>query len=167
MGASATNLRRSRPGIDSVVATMMVVAVTVVASLAVSGFVFGALGKSQIVARVAVTGTALPASDFTAGGLNTNATCSTLSSAAYITLTNTGTGRATLAGITITWAGGKNAYTISGSCSVGTSGSADSTQFVVFPPTTQMTPSAITGQTYTGTITLSNGARLLFTSTWQ
>jgi hypothetical protein len=28
-------------------------------------------------------------------------------------------------------------------------------------------PSAISGQTYTGTVTLSNGAQLLFTGTWQ
>jgi hypothetical protein len=52
-------------------------------------------------------------------------------------------------------------------CSIGASGSTTATTYLVFPATSKITPSAVSGQTYTGTVTLSNGAQLLLTGTWQ
>ncbi len=84
-----------------------------------------------------------------------------------MSLTNTGTGSAAVATVSITWGGSNTAFTVSGACNIGASGSTTATTFIIFPSTTKITPSAAAGQVYTGTVTLSNGAQLLFTGTWQ
>jgi hypothetical protein len=70
-------------------------------------------------------------------------------------------------GISIAWAGGNTAYTVSGTCNVGASGSGTATIYIIFPAYNTITPSAIVGLTYTGTVTLSDGEKILFTGTWQ
>ena len=156
-----------RAAISPIIATVLVIAVTLIASVAVGGFVYGIFGEGENSAQVAVTGTALLAVDFQTGSAGTAFTCASTSSAAYLTLTNTGTGQASVATISITWAGGNTAYTLTGTCNIGASGSTTATTYIIFPATTKITPSAIAGQTYTGTVTLSNGAQLLLTGTWQ
>jgi hypothetical protein len=119
--------------------------------------------------QVAVTGTALLAADFLTGGSTDTFTCATSPSQSYLTLVNTGADSASVASISVTWGGGNTAYTLSGSCNIGASGSAPSwaTAYVNFPATSTLTPSAIAGQTYGGVVTLSNGAQLLFIGTFQ
>jgi flagellin-like protein len=156
-----------RRAISPIIATVLIIAVTLIASVAIGGFVFGIFAQGQNSAQVAVTGTALLGADFLTGGTTKTFTCATSSSLAYLTLTNTGTGSASVATISLTWAGGNTAYTVSGTCNIGASGSATATTYIIFPATSQITPSAIAGQTYTGTVTLSNGAQLLLTGTWQ
>jgi flagellin-like protein len=156
-----------RRAISPIIATVLIIAVTLIASVAVSGFVFGIFGEGENSAQVAVTGTALMAADFQAGGSTLSFTCASSSSAAYLTLTNTGSGSASVSTISITWAGGNTAYTGPTNCNVGPSGSSTSTTYIIFPNTSTVSPSAISGQTYTGTVTLSNGAQLLLTGTWQ
>ncbi len=152
---------------DSILATVLVVAVTLAASLAVSGFVFGVAGHAQDSAQVTVTGSALLSTDFTSASATTTFTCASPSSGSYVAITNTGTVSSSVTTLTITWAGSNTAYAPSGACNVGAKGSGSASTYVNFPATTKMTPSAIAGQTYTGTVTLSNGASLLFTGTWQ
>src|SRR6266550_402820 len=156
-----------RRAISPIIATVLIIAVTLIASVAIGGFVFGIFAQGQNSAQVAVTGTALLAGDFLTGGSTTSFTCASTSSLAYLTLTNTGTGSASVATISLTWAGGNSAYTRSGTCNIGASGSTTATTYLIFPITTKITPNAISGQTYTGTVTLSNGAQLLLTGTWQ
>jgi flagellin-like protein len=158
---------KSRRAISPIIATVLIIAVTLIASVAIGGFVFGIFAQGQNSAQIAVTGTALLGANFLTGGTTTTFTCATTSSASYLTLTNTGTGSATVATIAITWAGGNTAYTLSGTCNIGASGSTTATSYIIFPTTTKITPSAVAGQVYTGTVTLSNGAQLLMTGTWQ
>jgi len=158
---------RKRKAISPIIATVLVIAVTMIASVAVGGFVFGIFAQGQNSAQVAVTGTALLAAYFLNGGSTQTFTCATSASPAYLTLTNTGSGSASVATMSLTWAGGNTAYTLSGTCNIGASGSATATTYIIFPATTKTTPSAIAGQSYTGTVTLSNGAQLLLTGTWQ
>jgi flagellin-like protein len=160
-------MHREGRAISPILATVLVVVVTLIASVAVSGFVFGVFGQAENSAQVAVTGTALLAADFKSAGTTTTFTCATTSSQAYLTLTNTGSAGASITAVTIAWAGGHGGYTLSGACSVGASGSGTATTYIVFPATTQIAPTASTGQAYTGTVALSNGAQLLFTGTWQ
>jgi flagellin-like protein len=136
-----------RRAISPIIATVLIIAVTLIASVAIGGFVFGIFAQGQNSAQVAVTGTALLA--------------------ANLTLTNTGSGSASVSTISFTWAGGNTAYTGPTGCNIGASGSATATTYLLFPGTSTITPSAISGQTYTGTVTLSNGAQLLLTGTWQ
>jgi hypothetical protein len=146
---------------------VLIIAVTLIASVAIGGFVFGIFAQGQNSAQIAVTGTALLATYFTATGSTMTFTCSTASSGAYLTVTNTGTGSVASATISITWGGINTAYTLSGVCIMGASGSATSTLYIIFPATTKIPLSAVAGQTYTGTVILSNGAQLLLTGTWQ
>jgi flagellin-like protein len=156
-----------RRAISPIIATVLIIAVTLIASVAVGGFVFGLFSEGQNSAQIAVTGTAFLASSFQASGTTKTFSCATTSSASYLTLTNTGTGSVASATVSIVWAGANTAYVLSGLCIVGASGSSTSTTYIIFPATTQLVPSAATGQVYTGQITLSNGAQLLFTGTWQ
>jgi flagellin-like protein len=157
-----------RNAVSPIIATVLIIAVTLIASVAIGGFVFGIFAQGQNSAQVAVTGTALLAANFLTTNAGKTFTCASSSSAAYLTLTNTGSGSASVATVAITWAGGNSAYTLlSGVCSIGASGSTTATTYLVFPATSKITPSAVSGQTYTGTVTLSNGAQLLLTGTWQ
>ena len=156
-----------RRAISPVIATVMIIAVTLIASVAIGGFVFGIFTQGQNSAQIAVTGTALLATYFTAGGTTTTFTCATASSGSYLTVTNTGTGSVASATISITYGGINTAYNLSGVCIIGASGSVTSTTYIIFPATTRIPLTAVAGQTYTGTIILSNGAQLLLTGTWQ
>ncbi len=159
--------KKKRRAISPNVATVLIIAVTLIASVAIGGFVFGILSQGQNPAQIAVTGTELLAADFLSTGATATFTCAAAPSLAYLTLTNTGTGSPFISTVSITWVGGNTAYTPSGACTIGASGSATATTYVIFAATTRITPSAIAGQTYTGTITLSNGAQLLLTGIWQ
>ena len=158
--------RHRRRAVDSMVATVLTVVVALAASIAASGFVFGVMGRAQDPGRVAVTGTVLLANYFTAHGNTSTFTCASSASGAYLILTDFGTGTVTVTGVSITWADGITAYLPSGGCDVGASGSTNSTQYLLFPATTTLNVDAATALTYTGTVTLSTGAQLLFTGTW-
>jgi flagellin-like protein len=158
---------RDKRAISPIIATVLIIAVTLIASVAIGGFVFGIFAQGQNSAQVAVTGTALIAALFTAANAGTTFTCATSSSLAYLTLTNTGSGSTSVASVSLSWAGGNTAYTLSGTCNIGASGSSTSTSYIIFGIFTHISPSATAGQSYTGTVTLSNGAQLLLTGTWQ
>ncbi len=163
--------QKRRRALSTILATVITVAVAVVASIAVSGFVFGILGLVQNPGQIVVTGTVLPAAAFTASGTLTSFSCASTSAIPYLTLTNTGTGAAIITGVTITWAGTNNAFAAPPSCKIGASGTPTSTTYLNFVAASHLSATgavdAVPGQAYTGTITLSNGAHLLFTGIWQ
>lgn len=151
---------------DTIVATVLVVCVTLVAALAVSGLVFAVLGGSRDAPGVAVTGVALVATDFTSGGTGDTFTCTSGVSGSYLKLSNTGTGSAFVEGVVLTWAGGSSGFTPVGSCPIDASGSPTSNTYLEFTPGARMAVDAVEGQAFTGTVTLSDGAQLLLTGTW-
>jgi len=156
-----------RKAISPIIATVLIIAVTLIAAVAIGGFVFGIFGTASQSAQVSVTNTALLGTDFTAAGTATY-TCKTAATAGLtLTLTNIGTAGATVTGATITWAGANNAFTDATTCTVGAAGSATATTYIVFTSPALVTIAAVSGQTYSGTVTLSNGAALLFTGTWE
>ena len=73
--------------------------------------------------------------------------------------------------MTIGWAGTNSAFTVSGACTIGALGSPSSTLYLNFPSSNKLTApgatGAISGLTYTGTITLSGGVKILFTGIWE
>jgi len=161
-----------RKAISPIIATVLIIAVTLIASVAIGGFVFGIFGQSQNSALVAVTGTSLLAADFAANPVPTIFSCVTATpTIPYLTVTNTGSGSATIASVAITWAGTNNAFSAGGACNIGASGTTSSTSYLDFAAASHLTATgamnAVSGQSYTGTITLTNGAQLLFTGTWQ
>src|SRR2546427_7304057 len=95
---------RRRRAISPIIATVLIIAVTLIASVAVGGFVFGIFAQGQNSAQIAVTGTALLALNFLSTNAGKTFTCASSSSAAYLTLTNTGSGSSSIAAISLTWA---------------------------------------------------------------
>ncbi len=163
---------RGRRAISPIVATVLIVAVTLVASVAIAGFVFGIFSTQSNTAQVSVTAQALLASGFLTGGTAINAVCNVASGTNQMTLSNTGTAAATATSVSITWAGTTTSFAVTAPCTVTAAGLVGSTTagnpiFVIFGATNKLTPSAVSGGTYTGTVTLSNGAVLLFTGTFQ
>jgi flagellin-like protein len=160
---------QKKRAISPIIATVLIIAVTLIAAVAIGGFVFGIFGSASATANVQVTGASSPATDFTnVAPYTTTFTCSpTTQTPAYFTLTNTGTASATVTGITITWAGASNVFTPAAACSVGAAGSPTATQYLSVGATAKLTVGAISGQTYSVTVTLSNGASILYTGTFQ
>ena len=123
-------------------------------------------------AQIAVTGTALLASDFTANASPTNFVCVTANpTAPFLVVTNTGAGSAGIISISITWAGSNSVFSPGAACNIGASGTATATTYIDFAAASHLTApgatSGIAGQTYTGAVTLTNGLQSLFTGTWQ
>ena len=165
-----TNERGKRGGIGPAVATIIVVLIVCALGLGIVEMQTSSSSggqKSPNAAQVEVTGTALLAANFLSGGTTKTFTCATTSAGSYLTLTNTGSGRFSVSTISFAWEGGNTAYAGPTSCNIGAQGSATATIYLLFPATSTISPSAISGQRYTGTVSLSNGAQLLFTGTWQ
>jgi len=161
-----------RRAISPIIATVLIIAVTLIAAVAIGGFVFGIFGSASSSAQVAVTSQNLVAADLLVANTAAAPTCSVTGAADDLTLTNTGTAATSVTGVTITWAGAVNSFAISGICTVTAAGNAGATTAgnpisVLFTATNMLTTSAVTGQTYTGTVTLGNGAVLLFTGTFN
>jgi flagellin-like protein len=160
-----------RKAISPIIATVLIIAVTLIAAVAIGGFVFGIFGTSSQSAQIQVTTAALAHADFTTGGAGTAVTAcgNAVPATSYMTLTNSGTAGATVTGVSLTWAGATNPYTLPAGCTVGAAGSTGSTGATVYLTfaSEKIATLVVAGQTYSGTITLSNGAQLLFTGTWQ
>jgi len=172
--------RHSRRAISPIVATVLIVAVTLVASVAIAGFVFGIFASQGNTAQIAVTGTALKSTDFTsvAGATARLFSCLAAGSSA-ITVTNTGSAGAYVTGVSLNWAGQTATFSIIAAeasnaanlCNVGPAGTTTATfkiQFAtgqnVFGGANGVT--AAVGGSFTGTVTTSNGAVLLYAGTF-
>ena len=146
---------------------MIIVVVTLIAAVAVGGYIVGTIGQSQNTAQVGVTGTFLKGGDFQAAGTTAAFSCISSALGSWISVANYGSSVSFVTGVTITWAGGGNTFSPSGTCPVGPAGSGDSTTYLAFPPTTEVGVDAIGGQSFTGSVSVSNGAVILFSGSWQ
>jgi flagellin-like protein len=156
-----------RKAISPIIATVLIIAVTLIAAVAIGGFVFGIFGSSSATANVSVTASNFAAANFQTTGAGGTVTCvSTAESGSYLTLTNSGTAAGTVTGLTITWAGSTNSWAVPAGCNVGAAGSPSATLYLEIA-TPALTQAASSGQTYSATVTMSNGAGLLYTGTWQ
>jgi len=142
---------------------VLIIAVTLIAAVAIGGFVFGIFGTASQTAQIAVTTVTAPKADFAAAGTTFSCATTAIGAAtnAYLVLTNTGTAAATATVVTVTWAGQNNAFTPAAACSIGAAGSATATTYINLLAGATLTTGAVTGQTFQGTVTLSNGAEVL------
>ncbi|MEM3186087.1 MAG: type IV pilin N-terminal domain-containing protein [Conexivisphaerales archaeon] len=155
--------------ISPVIATVILIAITLIAAVAIGGFVFGLFGSFTKNAQVTVIGvSASSGTSTTAKALCYPSTSKSLSGSGAdfinVTLTNTGTGATNVTSISVTFGG--QTYTdatLSGSCFIGASGSNNSTLTVSFTPGASSNP----GEQFTGTVSLANGAELPFTGTFS
>src|SRR2546430_1131485 len=121
------------------------------------------------VAQVAVTATAMKAADFLAAGQSTGFTCGS-ADGSYLTLTNSGTAPASVTSMTLVVAGVSNTFALTaGICTVAAVGAAANTpQSLLFVARqAHTTVNAVAGNAFSGTVTLNNGAVLIFAGTFQ
>jgi len=134
-----------RGGISPVLATVLLIAITLIASVAIAGFVFGLFGTFTSTAQVS------------AGTV----TCSGTPEVCIIPLQNIGSGNTAVTGIcNLAFAGGPyvgTAVMTSGNLGAGSSGVASCTA----PGSAH----AASGTEITGSISLGNGAYVLFAGT--
>jgi len=119
-----------------------------------------------------VTSQDLLAADFLSTDGATPLTCSVSGAASDLTLTNTGTDAASVSGVTITWAGALNYFSVSGTCIVepaGDTGAADDGNpvSILFSSINHVGTNAVAGQKYTGAVELGNGAELDFNGSFK
>jgi flagellin-like protein len=156
-----------RKAISPIIATVLIIAVTLIAAVAIGGFVFGIFGSSSNSAQVQVTGIALVANTESSAGTDA-VSCVTYAAGNSLTLTNTGTAATTVTGVSITFGGAVYTYTVTG-CTVtpagkaGVNGAGNPLNLVL---TGDSITTATSGASYTGTVTMGNGAILIFAGTF-
>ncbi|MDG6921424.1 MAG: type IV pilin [Nitrososphaerota archaeon] len=150
-----TNVKR-RKAISPVIATVILIAITLIAAIAIAGFVFGLFGSFTSVARLAVAGTSISASSPATG---------------TITVQNTGTANAAITSVTLVYGGvtyiasipttDQAALTVTAGSSFSLSLSATG---ITFSPTLV---AASSGQAFSGSLGASNGGSISFTGTFS
>jgi len=134
--------RKSKKGISPVLATVLLIAITLIAAIGVGGFVFGLFGTFTSTAQVSA-------------GV---ATCSGTPEVCTLVLQNTGSGNTAITGVcNMNFAGGSyisTAALVSGSLKAGNIGTVTCTG----PGSQHAAP----GSQITGYVTLGNGAEVLF-----
>jgi len=165
------NGKYGRKAISPIIATVLIIAVTLIAAVAIGGFVFGIFGSSSNSAQVAVTGQNLLSASLAGAAGGGSPTCATGSATNSITLSNTGTAAASATSVAITYAGVVTTFTITGTCNVTPAGQVGGAAgngnplTVSFIAADHIGAGATVGQVYSGTVTMSNGAVLIFTGT--
>lgn len=165
-------ISNKRNAISPIIATVLIVAATLIAFAAVAGYIFGVLGQGSSVAQVQVTSSALRAADYKAAGTTATFDCKSTSTGSYLILTNSGTAAATVTGVSIQWAGASNAFTVKASptispCTVSAAGGTNANMYLFFATTSTLSVDGVTGQSYQGTVTFSNGETATFTGSFQ
>src|SRR5689334_2143472 len=81
----------TRRAISPIIATVLIIAVTLIAAVAIGGFVFGIFGSSSSTAQVSVTSQNLVAASNLLAGTTATFACNVAGAANNLVLTNTGT----------------------------------------------------------------------------
>lgn len=152
-----TNVK-GRKAISPVIATVILIAITLIAAIAIAGFVFGLFGSFTSSAQVTATATCV----VSAG----SGTCT-------VNLSNTGTANTNVLSATITYAGSTQGLTpaAGGSCPLATGSvfpapvTAGTTCSVKFAAVT--TPAPTTGSQFIITLSLANSAQPQATGVFQ
>jgi hypothetical protein len=116
---------------------------------------------------VQVAGSSLPAAEFTDTGTTSTFTCSAYPSEAYVALTDNGTGSASVTSISIASPVGVTTFTPSGLCDIDAAGSGGGPTYIIFPATSQLSPSPLQGSYYAGAVSMSDGSEIPFAGVWQ
>jgi flagellin-like protein len=156
-------LQQRREGITPVIATVILIAVTLIAAVAVTGFTFGLFGSFTSSPLVTVIGSSLSASGLTGStGTVLTAACATTSSASYIQLGNTGTSSIAVTGGTIVYGGSTIPLSLDASCSgVGQVAVAPGGSFYLqLSASPKLSTAATAGDNFIMNVVLANGVTI-------
>ncbi len=144
-----------RSAVAPIVSTVLVVAVTLITSVAVSGFIFGSYPSAENTALVQVVEKSVPASVGQGLAFAFCADNSGNSMGGYIQLYNSGVANTTATTLQFVYDGNTTAMVLEGPCVVG---SDSSLYVIIFSLPYGVEP----GTPYTGYVTTTNGAEVLF-----
>jgi len=148
------NSARRRRAISPVLATVILIAITLIAAIAIAGFVFGLFGSFTSTARVSVISTALvhnAATPFMTGSINVQ---------------NIGTSNTNANSMTVTYGGVTCAPQINaGNPQLVTAGVASVT--VSLTAVGSCTVATVAGEAFTGSLALSNGGQVPFSGVFS
>jgi len=147
-----------RKGISPIIATLTLIAVTLVAAVAIGGFVFGIFGSQTSTAQVSVTYAYIP-HDVTTGTLQIVIDKPTEGTYGIIALQNLGTANVAVNGVSLTYGGSTKYASLSEPAPLNSGGTV--TLYITSLPT-----DAVAGQQFTGVVVLSNGAQIPFSGTF-
>ena len=137
---------RKRKAISPILATVILIAITLIAAIAIAGFVFGLFSGFTSTANVSVTLSNIPHGIVTANQL---------------TATNTGTANTMVNSMTLTYGGVTCSPTITATQITAGAGA------IIIPITALNTCVAGTvGESYVGNLALSNGGQVPFSGTF-
>jgi flagellin-like protein len=143
-------LRKNRKAISPVLATVILIAITLIAAIAIAGFVFGLFGSFTSSAQVSAINTALVHGTALAGPTGN------------VYVQNTGTSNANVNSMSLTFGG----QTCSPTMAVTTvTAGAGSTTIAITGAGTCATAS-VAGEAFSGLLSLSNGGQVPFTGTF-
>jgi flagellin-like protein len=146
-----------RKGISPIIATLTLIAVTLVAAVAIGGFVFGIFGSQTSTAQVSVTYAYIP-HDVPLGTLQIT-TQAPQGTYGIIALQNLGTANVAVNGVSLTYGGSTKYASLSEPAPLNSGGTV--TLYITSLPT-----DAVAGQQFTGVVVLSNGAQIPFSGTF-
>ncbi len=152
--------KRKRKGITPIIATVFLLAITLIAAVAMGGFVFGLIGSFSNVGAVTTTQTNVSAANANGATGLASATCSTSTGTDFIAFTNVGTSSVTVNTASVTIGGQTFSVAARGSCLVAPGGS---TIYVnlAFAGTSGIIVS--TGESFVGSVATSNGGVVYYT----
>ena len=152
-----TNVMKRR-AISPVIATVILIAITLIAAIAIAGFVFGLFPGFTASAQVTQGTSSLSAGLLNGGtGNSLTATCSGTASGNYIGLSNTGTGSTTVTSVSLILGGKTVAVAALTSCTA-TPVAASTTIYLIIGGQSGVTLSA--GSSFGGTVTLANSGQI-------
>ena len=159
-----TNVK-GRKAISPVIATVILIAITLIAAIAIAGFVFGLFGSFTATAEVTQVGSNLSATGLSGTSNSLAATCETTTPASgdsYVVLSNTGTGSTSVTAVSLILGGTTYTITTPTGCSA-TPIKASGTLYVVISGTASSTLAA--GSTFGGSVSLANGGNVPLSGT--
>ena len=145
------NSARRRKAISPVLATVILIAITLIAAIAIAGFVFGLFGSFTSTARITVSAVQFYPG---AAGIGVAPPAST------VLVLNTGTSNANVNSMSLTYGGQTCAPAVTGAPVQITAGVAPGITLTVTAGT--CTAASAPGQAYSGTLALSNGGQVPF-----
>ena len=148
--------RKNRKAISPVLATVILIAITLIAAIAIAGFVFGLFGSFTSSAQISVTSTNLNHVVYLAG------TC-TGAPACTIYFMNTGTSNANVNSLSLTYGG---TTCVPGMAAAGVTIGATGASVAVTLTGIGTCAAANPGQSFTGSAALSNGGQVPFSGTF-
>ena len=154
-----------RTSISPIIATVLIIAVTLIAAVAIGGFVFGLFGSSANTGQVGATSASITAGTVTAAAVSVVFTCTTPAGSQALIFTNLGSATVSVLSLSITFGGNTYSGVAPNPCSI-TAGSTMGLAFTTLAIGVGATLPAA-GSQFSGFIVTSNGAQVVFTGAFQ